>query len=65
MLQKGYDKTYDFSKSKTVCVSGNEIRNDNINMHTANDEQSHLAKYIKEFKIKTNPQNNSNLKKVK
>ena len=34
-------------------------------MHTANDEQSHLAKYIKEFKIKTNPQNNSNLKKVK
>ena len=34
-------------------------------MHAANDEQSHLAKYIKEFKIKTKPQNNSNLKKVK
>ena len=29
----------------------------------ANDEQKHLAKHIKEFKSKTKPQNNSNLKK--
>ena len=28
-------------------------------------KKNHLAKYIKEFKIKTKPQNNSNLKKVK
>ena len=31
----------------------------------ANDEQNYLAKYIKEFKTKTKPQNNSNFKKVK
>ena len=30
-----------------------------------NDEQNKLAKYIKEFKTKTKPQNNSNLKEVK
>ena len=32
-------------------------------MDMAKDEQNHLAKYIKEFKTKTKPQNNSNLKK--
>ena len=31
----------------------------------ANDEQNKLAKYIKEFKTKTKPQNNSNLKEAK
>ena len=45
------------------CVFGNEIRNNIINMYMANDEQNHLAKYIKEFKTKTKPKNNSNLKK--
>ena len=34
-------------------------------MYVANDEQNKLAKYIKEFKTKTKPQNNSNLEKVK
>ena len=34
-------------------------------MYITNDEQNHLAKYIKEFKAKTKPQNNSYLKKVK
>ena len=34
-------------------------------MYTANDEQNHLTKYIKEFKTKTKPQNKSYLKKVK
>ena len=34
-------------------------------MYIANDEQKHLAKYIKEFKTKTKPQHDSNLKKVK
>ena len=34
-------------------------------MYMANDEQNHLEKYIKEFKTKAKPQNNSNLKKVK
>ena len=32
-------------------------------MHSANDEQNHYAKYVKEFKIKTGPQDNSNFKK--
>ena len=61
---KGYNKSYDFRKFKTKCVFDNEIRN-NINMYMANDEQNHLAKYIKEFKTKTKQQNNSYLKKVK
>ena len=47
------------------CVFSNEIRNNIINMYMANDEQNHLAKYIKEFKTKTKPKNNSNLKKSK
>ena len=33
-------------------------------MGITNDEQNHLAKYTKEFKSKTRPQN-SNLKRVK
>ena len=31
----------------------------------ANDEQNHLAKYIKEFETKAKPQKNYSLKKVK
>ena len=31
----------------------------------ANNEQNHLAKYIEEFKCKTRPEHNSNLKKSK
>ena len=34
-------------------------------MYMADDEQNHLAKHIKEFKSKTKPQNNYNLKKSK
>ena len=65
MVYKGYNKTYDFRTFKTIPVVGNEIRNNVINMYRANDEQNHLEKHIKEFKTKTKPQNNSNLKKVK
>ena len=46
-------------------VFGNAIKNSIINMYMTNDEQNHLKKYIKEFKTKTKPQNNSNLKKAK
>ena len=46
-------------------ILGNEIGNNIINMYKSNDEQNHLRKHIKEFKTKTKPQNNSNLKKVK
>ena len=44
---KRYNKTYDFRKFKTIRVSGNDIRNNIINMYKANDEQNHLTKYIK------------------
>ena len=63
MVYKGCKETYDFRKFKTIRVFGNEVRN---NMYMANDEQNHLAaKYIKEFKTKTKPQNNFYLRKVK
>ena len=63
MVYKGYNKTYHFRKIKTIPVFGNEIRNNTINMYMANDEQNNLVNYIKEFKTKTKPQNNSNLEK--
>ena len=55
MYYKGYSKTYDFRKFKTIRAFGNVIRNNSINVYTANNEQNHLAKYIKEFKSKTRP----------
>ena len=64
IVYKGYNKTYDFGKFKTIRVFGKNIRNNFINMNMENDEQNHIAKYIKEFKSKTKPQD-SNLKKVK
>ena len=64
MVYKGYNKTYDFRKFKTILVFDNEIRNNIINS-MANDEKKHLTKYIKTLETKTEPQNNSNLRKVK
>ena len=55
MVYKGYNKTYDFRKFKTIHVFGNDIKNNFINMSMANDKQSHLAKHIKKFKSKTRP----------
>ena len=46
MVYKEYNKTYDFRKFKTIHAFGNEIRNDIINMHIANDGQNKLANYI-------------------
>ena len=40
------------------------IKNSFVNVNMANDEQNHLAKYIKEFKRKTIAED-SNLKRVK
>ena len=57
--------TNNFRKFKILCISGNYIRTNFINMYAANKEQNHLARYIKEFKSKTKPQHNSNLRKVK
>ena len=44
IVYKGYNKTYNFRKFKTIHAS-NEIRNNIINMCTEN-EQNYLAKYI-------------------
>ena len=37
---------------KTIRVFDDEIRNNIINMHIANDEQNKLSKYIKELTTK-------------
>ena len=60
MIYIGYNETHDFRKIKAICVLGNEIRNNIINMYKSNDEQNHLTKYVKEFVTKTKPQNSSN-----
>ena len=57
MAYKGSNETYDFKTFKTICVFGNENRNNIINMGMANDEQNQLLKCINEFKRKTRPQN--------
>ena len=69
MVYKGHNGTYDFRKFKTINAFGDKIRNNIINMYMVNiwyeHEQNHLVNYIKEFKSKTRPQHDSNLKKVK
>ena len=55
MVCKGNVKTYDFRKFEAIRVFGNEIRNNIFNIYMANDEQNHLAKYIKEFRTRTTP----------
>ena len=64
MVYEGSNKTYDFRKFKSICVFGNEIRNNIIDMRMANNEQKQLLQHIREFKCKTRPQN-SESKKVK
>ena len=46
MVYKASDETYDFTKFETICAFCNEIRNNIINMSTANDEEGQLLKYI-------------------
>ena len=57
MVYKGSNETYDFRKFKTICVFGNEIRNNIINLSIASDEQDQLLRYINKFKSKTKPHN--------
>ena len=63
MVYKSTNKTYDFRKFKTIHAFGNEIRNNVINMDTANVEQSNLM-HIKDFVSKTKPWD-PELKKLK
>ena len=53
MVYKGHNKTFDFIKFKTIRTFGDDIGTNSINTYTGNEEQKHLAKYVKEFKSKT------------
>ena len=55
MVYKSPNKTYDFRNFKTIRAFGSEIRNNVINMETANVEQVNLTIYIKDFANKTKP----------
>ena len=55
MVYDGTNKTYDFRKFKTIRAFGNDIRNNVINMNTANAEQNELLEYINRFKSRTKP----------
>ena len=56
MVYKSTNKTYDFRNFKTICAFGSEIRNNTINMDTANAEQINLTLHIKDFMNKTKQQ---------
>ena len=55
MVYKSTNKTYDFRNFKTIRAFGSEIRNNTINMDTANAEQIILTLHIKDFMNKTKP----------
>ena len=54
MVYKGTNKTYDFRNFKTIHTFGNEIKNNVINLDTANMEQANLSSYSIDF-MKTKP----------
>ena len=54
MVYKGTNKTYDFRNFKTTRAFGNEIRNNIIDMKTADIDQARLLSHINDF-IKTKP----------
>ena len=55
MVYKRTNKTYDFRNFKTVPAFGNEIRNNVIDMKTADIDQASLLSHINDF-IRTKPQ---------
>ena len=65
MVYNGYNKTNYFKKFKTMCAFGNDIRTGTLDMYMTNNEQNHLEKSIKEFKNKTRPAYDSNLRNLK
>ena len=64
MVYEGTNITYDFRKFKTIRAFGNEIRNNIIDMNTANEEQNELLEYISRLRRRTKP-NNPESKKFK
>ena len=57
MVYEATNITYNFRKFKTIRAFGNEIRNNVIDMNTANEEQNELLEYINRFKSRTKPNN--------
>ena len=55
MVYKGTNETYDFRNFKTIRAFGNEIRNNIINLDTANLEQASLLSHINDFVRQTKP----------
>ena len=53
MVYKSTNKTYDFRNFKTIRAFGSEIKDNVINMNTANVEQINLTMHIKNFEDKT------------
>ena len=56
MVYKGANETYDFRNFKTIRAFGNEIRNNVIDMKTADIDQASLLSHINDFIKKTKPQ---------
>ena len=57
MAYKSTNKTYDFKNFKTIRAFGSQIRNNAIDMDTANVDQMNLTQYIKDFANTTKPRN--------
>ena len=57
MVYKASNKIYDFRDFKTIRAYGNEIKNNVIDIDTANGEQNDLLKYIERFNRSTRPNN--------
>ena len=57
MVYEGTNITYGFRKFKTIRAFGNEIKNDVIDMNTANEEQNELLEYISRLRRRTKPNN--------
>ena len=64
MVYKATNITYDFRKFKTIRAFGNEIRNNVIDIDTANEKQNELLEYVTKFRSGTKP-NNPESKKLR
>ena len=64
MVYKATNITYDFRKLKTIPAFGNEIRNNVIDIDTANEKQNELLEYVTKFRRGTKP-NNPESKKLR
>ena len=57
MVYKATNITYDFRKFKTIRTFCNEIRNNVIDIDTANEKQNELLEYVTKFRSGTKPNN--------